>query len=89
MRLTLNLAALAAAFSSALAAHQGFNYGAFFTDNSPKMQSDFEAEFRAAQNLQGAPGTGFNSARLYTMVEVWRGATLRVPRRFEWPFLQN
>ncbi|KAH6631616.1 glycoside hydrolase superfamily [Chaetomium tenue] len=69
MRLTLGLAALAAAFSSARAAHQGFNYGAFFTDNSPKMQSDFEAEFKAAQNLQGAPGTGFNSARLYTMVQ--------------------
>jgi glucan endo-1,3-beta-D-glucosidase len=68
MRGALCLAALAAAFSSATAKYQGFNYGAFFNDSSPKMQSDFEAEFKTAQNLEGAPGKGFNSARLYTTV---------------------
>jgi glucan endo-1,3-beta-D-glucosidase len=67
MRSTLSLAVLSA-LSSVSAVYQGFNYGAFFTDRSPKMQSDFEAEFRAAQNLVGAPGNGFTSARLYTMV---------------------
>jgi glucan endo-1,3-beta-D-glucosidase len=66
MQITSALAALAA-FPSARAVHQGFNYGAFFTDGSPKLQSDFEAEFKTAQNLEGAPGT-FNSARLYTMI---------------------
>ncbi|KAK3292255.1 glycoside hydrolase family 17 protein [Chaetomium fimeti] len=74
MRITLSLAVLTAAVSSARAFHQGFNYGAFFTDNSPKMQSDFEAEFKTAQNLEGAPATGFNSARLYTMIQ-WGTAT--------------
>ncbi|KAK4038237.1 hypothetical protein C8A01DRAFT_37821 [Parachaetomium inaequale] len=69
MRGTHCLAALAAAFSSATAQYQGFNYGAFFTDNSPKMQSDFEAKFKTAQNLEGAPGKGFTSARLYTTLQ--------------------
>ncbi|KAK4156854.1 hypothetical protein C8A00DRAFT_12274 [Chaetomidium leptoderma] len=74
MRGTLCLAALSATISSVRAAHQGFNYGAFFTDNTPKTQADFEAEFKTAQNLVGAPGGGFNSARLYTMLQ-WGTAT--------------
>jgi len=68
MRASLGLAVLSAIFSPARAAYQGFNYGAFFTDDTPKMQADFEAEFRTAQNLVGAPGSGFTSARLYTMI---------------------
>jgi glucan endo-1,3-beta-D-glucosidase len=60
--------ALAATLPSVLAAFQGFNYGNTFTSGAPKMQSDFEAEFKTAQGLIGAPAGGFNSARLYTMV---------------------
>src|SRR5438045_6472962 len=48
--------------------YQGFNSGAFFTDNTPKKQSDFEAEFKAAQALSNSPGS-FNSVRLYTNVQ--------------------
>jgi glucan endo-1,3-beta-D-glucosidase len=59
--------AFAAAISSALAAFQGFNYGSTFNTGAAKMQADFEAEFKTAQGLIGAPGV-FNSARLYTMV---------------------
>ncbi|CAD6590305.1 MAG: hypothetical protein ASARMPRED_004719 [Alectoria sarmentosa] len=44
-------------------AHKGFNYGAT-TNNAG---TDFETEFAAAQALSGA--SGFNSARLYTMIE--------------------
>lgn len=60
--------AAAAAFVSAVSAQiKGFNYGATFADNSPKQQGDFQAEFTQAQGLVGAPG--FNSARLYTMIQ--------------------
>ncbi len=57
----------AATITNAMAAFQGFNYGSTFTDGSAKQESDFEAEFKNAQGLIGAPGV-FNSARLYTMV---------------------
>lgn len=60
------LAALAAA-SPAMASYAGFNYGSTFTTGAAKVQSDFEAEFKTAQELVSAP-TVFNSARLYTMV---------------------
>jgi glucan endo-1,3-beta-D-glucosidase len=63
----LSLAVLSA-LCTANAAYQGFNYGAAFHDGSHKMQSDFEAEFKTAQNLNGAPGAGFTSSRLYTMI---------------------
>jgi glucan endo-1,3-beta-D-glucosidase len=49
----------------------GFNSASTKSDGSPKMQADFEAEFRLAAGLQGAPGT-FNSVRLYTNIQ---GAT--------------
>ncbi|KAK4145824.1 uncharacterized protein C8A04DRAFT_35395 [Dichotomopilus funicola] len=68
MRGILSLTAFLAALSPAVALHQGFNYGAFFTDTSPKKQADFEADFKLAQDLQGFPTGTFNSARLYTMV---------------------
>jgi glucan endo-1,3-beta-D-glucosidase len=58
---------LAAALSTAQAAYQGFNYGATFTDGTIKQESDFEAEFKAAQSLAGTDGA-FTSARLFTMV---------------------
>ena len=44
-------------------AHKGFNYGAD-TNGGP---TDFATEFAAAQKLTGT--SGFNSARLYTMIE--------------------
>ena len=44
-------------------AHKGFNYGAA-TNNAG---TDFATEFAAAQKLSGT--SGFNSARLYTMIE--------------------
>ncbi|KIV99004.1 uncharacterized protein PV09_09283 [Verruconis gallopava] len=46
----------------------GFNSGSTFADGSIKQQSDFEAEFKAAAGLEGAP-VKFNSVRLYTMVQ--------------------
>ncbi|KAK3988536.1 GPI-anchored cell wall beta-1,3-endoglucanase [Cladorrhinum sp. PSN332] len=64
-----SLAALAAIFPSALAAFQGFNYGALKPDGGLKIQADFENEFRVAQALTGAPGVGFTSARLYTTIQ--------------------
>ncbi|KAB5576525.1 glycoside hydrolase superfamily [Coniochaeta sp. 2T2.1] len=69
MRATAGLLALAATFSSVSAVYQGFNYGSTFTTGAAKQESDFEAEFSNAQNLVGAPGAGFTSARLYTMIQ--------------------
>ena len=59
--------AATALMSIASAQTRGFNYGATFTNNAPKQQADFQAEFTQAQGLVGAPG--FNSARLYTMIQ--------------------
>jgi glucan endo-1,3-beta-D-glucosidase len=50
--------ALAAALPSTLAAYKGFNYGS--TGNN---QGTFEGQFNSAKTL------GFNSARLYTMIQ--------------------
>lgn len=61
------VAGLLALAATASAAVKGFNYGATFANGVPKQQSDFEAEFSAAQKLVGAPG--FTSARLYSMVQ--------------------
>lgn len=58
--------ASALAVSTTTAVYTGFNYGNTHTDGSIKQQSDYEAEFRTAKNLVGAPG--FTSARLYTSV---------------------
>nr|POE63519.1 putative glucan endo-1,3-beta-glucosidase eglc [Quercus suber] len=69
------LAAFVAAFATAQAATIGFNYGSTFTDGSAKQEADFEAEFKAAQNLAGTSGE-FTSARLYTMIQ---GATTNTP----------
>lgn len=58
---------LAALFGAALAQKRGFNYGATNNDGSVRAQQDFENEFNRAKNLQGQ--SGFNSARLYTMIQ--------------------
>lgn len=60
-------AVLALAVSPAIGAYVGFNYGSTFTTGAVKVQSDYEAEFKAAQALVSAPTT-FSSARLYTMI---------------------
>lgn len=60
--------AFAATFSTTIAVvYQGFNYGAQLPNGEVKRQSDFEAEFKTARSLVGAPGNGFTSARLFTM----------------------
>lgn len=53
---------------SAAAAIAGFNSGSTLADGSIKQLADFEAEFKAAAGLKGAP-TSFNAVRLYTMVQ--------------------
>ncbi|KXJ92375.1 glycoside hydrolase superfamily [Microdochium bolleyi] len=66
MRATFTAASLLALSSIAEAA-KGFNYGSTFTTGAAKSQSDFEAEFRTAAQLEGT--SGFTSARLYTMIQ--------------------
>lgn len=46
----------------------GFNSGATLANTAPKRKADFLAEFKTAQNLEGAPGT-FNAVRLYTNIQ--------------------
>jgi glucan endo-1,3-beta-D-glucosidase len=70
MRATTGAVALAATISTVTATYQGFNYGSTFTNGAAKAESDFEAEFKTAQALIGAPGV-FNSARLYTSIVSW------------------
>lgn len=60
-------AVLAVVAAPALGAYVGFNYAATFTTGAVKVQSDYEAEFKAAQALISAPQT-FSSARLYTTI---------------------
>lgn len=48
----------------------GFNSGATLPDRSAKFKKDFEAEFKAAAGLEGAPGT-FNAVRLYTNIQAY------------------
>ena len=69
-----SILALAASLSSASAAYKGFNYGASFTNGAAKQESDYEAAFNAAKNLQGA--SGFTSARLFTTIQ---GGTTNAP----------
>lgn len=70
MRVSTALALVATgALGASAQAVQGFNYGSTFgsSEGQPKQQSDFEADFKRAQNLQGT--SGFNAARLYTMIQ--------------------
>lgn len=61
------LAGLMATIASAQALSKGFNSGATRTDGTAKSYSDFEAEFKKAQNLPGTSGWG--SIRLYTNIQ--------------------
>ncbi|KAI9659095.1 MAG: hypothetical protein M1821_002055 [Bathelium mastoideum] len=61
------LLALAASLGSVSAVYKGFNYGSTFTNNAPKVQSDYQYEFGNASTLVGT--SGFTSARLYTMIQ--------------------
>ncbi|EED16227.1 GPI-anchored cell wall beta-1,3-endoglucanase EglC [Talaromyces stipitatus ATCC 10500] len=70
----INALAVAMSVSPAAAAIKGFNYGSTFNDQSVKVQSDFEAEFKTAKGLVGAED--FTSARLYTMIQ---GGTTNTP----------
>ena len=62
-----NVLNLLACATTALAASQGFNYGAVNSDGSNRNQADFQKEFALAKSLPGTNG-GFTSARLYTMI---------------------
>lgn len=64
--LSKTLLAVAASLSTASAVNQGFNYGATNADGSYRVQSDFQDAFETANSLVGT--SGFNSARLYTML---------------------
>ncbi|EGX88101.1 GPI-anchored cell wall beta-1,3-endoglucanase [Cordyceps militaris CM01] len=72
MHLTSTLLAGAAAVASAAAAENylGFNSGSTLADRSAKFKKDFEAEFKTAQALNGAPGK-FNAVRLYTNIQAY------------------
>ncbi|KFZ18186.1 hypothetical protein V502_04212 [Pseudogymnoascus sp. VKM F-4520 (FW-2644)] len=60
-------ASILALVATASAVHQGFNYGSTNSDGSIRDQQRFQDEFNAAKSLEGV--TGFNSARLYTMIQ--------------------
>ncbi|KAK6428649.1 hypothetical protein LTR95_015205 [Oleoguttula sp. CCFEE 5521] len=74
MRFSRNIIAFAATILAVEAQTNGFNSGSTKTDGSVKVQSDFEAEFRAMQNLPNA--TCFNSVRLFTSIQ---GGTPNTP----------
>lgn len=64
-----SVAALAASVATVSAqASRGFNYGAANTDRSAVTQDQFEARFRAAQDLDGTD-SAFTSARLFTTIQ--------------------
>lgn len=46
------------------AVHTGFSYGAFWTEQKPKVKADFVRLFNLGNNLPGVP-VPFNSARLF------------------------
>ncbi|KAK3196413.1 hypothetical protein K4F52_000295 [Lecanicillium sp. MT-2017a] len=71
MRLsTLIAGVLASTAAAADKNYLGFNSGNKFADHSAKFKKDFEAEFKTAQGLKGAPGT-FNAVRLYTCIQAY------------------
>lgn len=75
MRATQFIAAAASiVVATAQGTPKGFNYGNVFTDGTPKILSDFEAEFTKAQNLAGT--SGFTSARLFTMIQAGTANTV-------------
>lgn len=62
------LTASALVAGASAANYLGFNSGSTHGSGAAKVQSDFEAEFKTAQNLAGAPGD-FNAVRLYTNIQ--------------------
>jgi glucan endo-1,3-beta-D-glucosidase len=70
MRPSSALAASALAVGVSAKNYLGFNSGSTLADRSAKFKADFEAEFKTAQNLEGAPGT-FNAVRLYTNIQAY------------------
>ena len=71
MRFTATISlALAAVAAAADENYLGFNSGATKADRSAKFKEDYLAEFKTAQNLEGAPGT-FNAVRLYTNIQAY------------------
>ncbi|KXH25244.1 glucan 1,3-beta-glucosidase [Colletotrichum simmondsii] len=71
MKASISLAALTALAATVEAQNYlGFNSGATKADRSAKFKADFEAEFKTAQGLEGAPGD-FNAVRLYTNIQAY------------------
>ena len=70
MRTTSILAAGVLAASAAAENYLGFNSGATLTDRSAKFKQDFVDEFKAAKNLENAPGD-FTAVRLYTNIQAY------------------
>jgi glucan endo-1,3-beta-D-glucosidase len=68
MRSSLPLTTCLFGLATAQSAILGFNSGAVLANGIPKMQSDYEKEFKTAQSLVGSPGV-FNSIRLYTNIQ--------------------
>lgn len=64
----LTLATTALLPGAGASAVTGFNSASTRADGTPKTQADFEAEFRLAAGLQGAPEP-FTSVRLYTNIQ--------------------
>ncbi|KAL1870214.1 hypothetical protein Daus18300_005279 [Diaporthe australafricana] len=62
------LSASALVAGASAANYLGFNSGSTHGSGAAKVQSDFESEFKTAQNLVGAPGD-FNAVRLYTNIQ--------------------
>lgn len=74
MHSSLALAVAALATSAHATNYLGFSSGSKMYDDSAKFKADFKAEFEAAQNLIGAPGT-FNAVRLYTNIQAYSTKT--------------
>jgi glucan endo-1,3-beta-D-glucosidase len=70
MRTSSLIATMALAVGARAQNYLGFNSGSTKVDMSAKFQADFEAEFNAAKNLEGAPGI-FNAVRLYTNIQAY------------------
>jgi len=68
MRTSTIITALLPLLPSTLAAYQGFNYAATFSDGSIKQEADYANDFTSAKQLAGTGGK-FTSARLYTMIQ--------------------
>lgn len=64
------IAAGALAATAAAQNYLGFNSGAKLANDEAKFKKDFADEFKAAKNLQNAPGD-FTAVRLYTNIQAY------------------